>query len=137
MAATGTVGISRLVMYRRERSVMLAPRDRGIVLWTLRYGDEVREEKAYFAGLDSDKPETALMKLVARLIDERTTAWKPDMVDDPVQARLLELIAAKKKGRKRAAPKAKAEPPRPSNVVNIMDALRRSVAAEGKPIRKR
>src|SRR3546814_19693561 len=43
MAATGRVGISRLVLYRRERAVMLVPRDRGIVLWPLRYGDEVRE----------------------------------------------------------------------------------------------
>lgn len=38
MATTGTVGISRLVLYRRERAVMLTPRDLGIVVWTLRYG---------------------------------------------------------------------------------------------------
>src|SRR5690606_17463031 len=43
MKATNTVGISRLVLARRERAVMLVPRDKGIVLWTLRYGDEVRE----------------------------------------------------------------------------------------------
>jgi DNA end-binding protein Ku len=42
MAATKTVGIARLVLYRRERAVMLMPRAPGIVLWTLRYGDEVR-----------------------------------------------------------------------------------------------
>ena len=46
MAATDMVGISRLVLYRRERAVMLVPRDRGIVLWTLRYGDEVRDPDA-------------------------------------------------------------------------------------------
>ena len=45
MDATDTVGISRLVLYRRERAVMLEPRDKGIVLWTLRYGDEVRDER--------------------------------------------------------------------------------------------
>ena len=50
MAVTGTVGISRLVLYRRERAVMLEPRDRGIVVWTLRYGDEVRDPKLYFGG---------------------------------------------------------------------------------------
>ena len=48
MAATSTVGISRLVLYRREQAVMLEPRDKGIVLWTLRYGDEVRDRNNYF-----------------------------------------------------------------------------------------
>jgi len=48
MAATGTVGIARLVLGNREHAVMLEPRDRGIVVWTLRYGNEVREPKAYF-----------------------------------------------------------------------------------------
>jgi DNA end-binding protein Ku len=51
------------------------------------------------------------------------------MVEDPVQDRLLEIIAARKKGKKRPA-KAKEEPERPSNVVNIMDALRKSLAAD-------
>ena len=48
MELTGTVGVSRLVLYRRERAVMLEPRDRGIVLWTLRYGDEVRDFERIF-----------------------------------------------------------------------------------------
>ena len=42
MAATGSAAVSRLVLYRREHAVALMPRGRGIVLWTLRYGDEVR-----------------------------------------------------------------------------------------------
>ena len=49
MKATGTVGIARLVLYRRERAVMLQPRDAGIVVWTLRYGEEVRDAEEYFA----------------------------------------------------------------------------------------
>ena len=57
MKATKTVGISRVVLYRRERAVLLEPRDRGIVLWTLRYGDEVRDEKDYFADIKKAKPE--------------------------------------------------------------------------------
>ena len=103
MEATGQVGISRLVMYRRERAVMLEPRDRGIVLWTLRYGDEVRDRDAYFGDIKNDKVDSQLMPLVKTLIDERTKPWDPKMVDDPVQDRLLEIIAAKKKGKKRPA----------------------------------
>ena len=131
MAATGTVGISRLVLYRRERAVMLEPRGKGIVLWTLRYGDEVRDEKDYFAGLKEAKPESKALSLVKTLIRERTRAWDPKMADDPVQDRLLDIIAAKKKGRKRPA-KKQAPPPTAGNVVNIMDALRRTIKAEGK-----
>ena len=51
------------------------------------------------------------------------------MVTDPVQDRLLDIIAAKKKGRKRPA-KAKAAPKSEGNVVSIMDALKKSIAAE-------
>jgi DNA end-binding protein Ku len=130
MEATGTVGISRLVLYRRERAVMLEPRDRGIVLWTLRYGDEVRDPGPYFASIKTEKLEPRLFALVSKLIDQRTVPWDPKMLGDPVQDRLLELIAAKKKGKRPV--KTKTQPDRPTNVVNIMDALRKSLAVEGK-----
>lgn len=132
MAATQTVGISRLVMYRRERAVMLEPRGKGIVLWTLRYGDEVRSEADYFGALKDGKPDAKLMTLMKTLIEERTRPWEPSMVDDPVQDRLLEIIAAKKKGKKRVARTPAAAEPAPSNVINIMDALRRSIGSETK-----
>jgi DNA end-binding protein Ku len=132
MASTGTVGISRLVMYRRERAVMLEPRGKGIVLWTLRYGDEVRNPDDYFSNIDQRELDPTLMSLVSKLINERTKPWTPEMTRDPVQERLLEIIASKKKGRPRRVA-AKAEPPSaPSNVVNIMDALRKSIGAETK-----
>ncbi|MEZ2131296.1 MULTISPECIES: Ku protein [unclassified Sinorhizobium] len=130
MEATGMVGIARLVLYRRERAVMLEPRGRGIVLWTLRYGEEVRGEEAYFSGIKSEKVDPGLMELVFKLIEERSKKWDPSMAADPVQDRLLEIIAAKQKGRKRPAKARAEEPAAPSNVVNIMDALRRSVSQE-------
>lgn len=131
MASTGTVGISRLVLYRRERAVMLEPRGKGIVLWTLHYGDEVREEQDYFSDLKQAKPDSKALALVRTLIEERIRAWSPEMADDPVQDRLLDIIAAKKKGRKRPA-KPKETRPTAGNVINIMDALRKSIKAEGK-----
>lgn len=132
MASTGMVGISRLVMYRRERAVMLEPRHKGIILWTLRYGDEIRDDGGYFGDIAEGKPDPKLMTLVTKLIHARTAAWNPKMVDDPVQDKLLDIIAAKKKGKKRLA-KAKTVAEEPvSNVINIMDALRRSIGAEGK-----
>jgi DNA end-binding protein Ku len=135
MQKTGTVAISRLVLYRRERAVMLEPRDRGIVLWTLRYGDELRDPKAYFGDVKPARPDAKLMSLVTRLIDERSKPWDPAMVGDPVQERLLDIIASKKKGKRRS--KAEPEPERATNVINIMDALRTSVGSEKKPSKGR
>jgi DNA end-binding protein Ku len=130
MAATDTVGISRLVLYRRERAVMLEPRGRGIVLWTLRYGDEVRDAAGYFAGVKPEKPEPKLLSLIKELIAQKTVAWDPALLGDPVQAQLLKLIAAKKQGRRPTRAKAPVE--KATNVVNIMDALRKSIAADEK-----
>lgn len=138
MTSTGTVGISRLVMYRRERAVMLEPRGNGIIVWTLRYGDEVRDDAEYFDGLRKSKPDSKLLTLVTKLIDERTKPWNSAMVDDPVQDRLLEIIASRKKGKKKAVQKKSvAASDQPSNVINIMDALRKSLSTERKTSKKR
>ena len=112
--------------------MILKPRDNGIVLWTLRFGDEVRDPGDYFASIRDLKPEPELMGLIGDLIKSRKKAWSPEMVADPVQAKLIDIIEAKKKGAKKAKAKPSAEPEPPSNVINIMDALRRSVAAAKK-----
>ncbi len=74
------------------------------------------------------------MRLIGDLIKSRKKDWSPEMVADPVQAQLLDIIAAKKKGAKKvkAKPKAEVETEAPSNVINIMDALKRSVAGAKK-----
>jgi DNA end-binding protein Ku len=132
MVATETVGVARLVLYRRERAVMLEPRDKGIVLWTLRYGDEVRDPKSYFEDIKGGKPDSKLMSLVTKVIEERTQPWGREMVQDPVQDELLKIISAKKKGKKVTRPEPAELPPPPSNVINIMDALKKSIASEKK-----
>lgn len=130
MKATDTVGISRLVLYRRERAVLLEPRDNGIVLWTLRYGDEVRDSRDYFADIEGGKVDAKMMATVTALIKARSKPWSAAMVVDPVQKALKEIVASKKK---RGAPaKAKDAGQAPSNVINIMDALRKSIARDGK-----
>lgn len=132
MEATGTLGISRLVLSRRERAVMLAPSGKGIVLWTLRYGDEVRQPKEVFGDIADSKADPKLVRLVEQVIDERTDGWDPSMVCDPVQANLKTLIASKKKARGGTgrAKKTEEAAQAPDNVVNIMDALRKSISQE-------
>lgn len=133
MEAQDMVGISRLVLGRRERAVMLEPRGKGIVVWTLRYGDEVRDEHTYFASIGDEQADGEVLPLVRQLIKKQTAHWSPRMVADPVQDRLLKIIAAKKNALKptsKAKPAGKSSAAAPNNVVNIMDALRRSVAQE-------
>jgi DNA end-binding protein Ku len=134
MEAQKMVGISRLVISRRERAVMLEPRGRGIVLWTLRYGDEVRDQQTYFDAVKDEKPDADMSALVAKLIKKQTRHWDVSMVADPVQDTLLELIEQRKKKLKkpRKAKPAAEEESKPSNVINIMDALRKSVDAENR-----
>jgi DNA end-binding protein Ku len=139
MRTTGMVGISRVVLFRRERAVMLEACGKGILAWTLRFGDEVREADDHFDRVEREKPEAGLMRLIKKLIDERTKDWDPTMVEDPVQGKLLDLIEAKRKKRKPAKANAAPEPApeTPDNVVSIMDALRRSVEQEKKGTKKK
>ena len=133
MESQDMVGISRLVITRRERAVMLEPRGKGIVLWTLRYGDEVRDEETYFEGIGVETADSDMMPLIQQLIKKQTQHWNPKMVIDPVQDRLLDIIANKKKTLEKPSKtkaKAPASAPAPSNVINIMDVLKKSVAAE-------
>ena len=134
MAQSDVVGISRLVLGGRERAVMLQPWDKGIILWTLRFGDEVRDEDEYWKSVNADKPDAKMLSMDEKLIEELTTNCSASMVKDPVQDRLLELIEAKKKKKPVKAKKGKKEEPAetPSNVVSIMDALRKSLEAEKK-----
>jgi DNA end-binding protein Ku len=134
MAAEDMVGISRLVISRRERAVMIEPNGKGIVLWTLRYGDEVRDKAEYFAGARTDDVEDDMAPAVDQFIKQETGHWSASMVADPVQKQLLKMIELKKK--LQVPPKIKTKPtdkvaPRPE-VVNIMDALRKSMTAEAK-----
>ncbi|MHC2454041.1 DNA end-binding protein Ku [Rhizobium leguminosarum] len=131
MKSDKVVGISKLVMGRRERAVVLEPRDEGIVLWSLRFGDEVRPEEAYFEDID-EKADPDLVPLVQQLIKQKTARWSPDMVSDPIQDALLKLIEEKRKllKPKKAAKGQKEQAARASNVVNIMDALRKSLEAD-------
>jgi DNA end-binding protein Ku len=131
MASDKVVGVSKLVIGRRERAVVLEPRGEGIVLWTLRFGDEVRPEENYFEDIE-EEADPDLIPFVQQLIKQRTKHWTPEMASDPIQTSLLKLIEEKRKALKPAKKSAKGKPEAApaSNVVNIMDALKQSLAAE-------
>jgi len=127
MAVTGMVGIARLVLSNRERAVMLRPRDKGIILWTLRFGDEVRDPAEYF-----DKIEKAPAKPLAmmrKMMEKEAKPWDTKFASDLVEKRLQRLIKSRTKAAaKPAAKETKRQPV--GNVISITDALRASLEAE-------
>lgn len=129
MAQKDVAGLSRLVLYRRERAVLLEPRDRGLVLWTLRYADEVRDD-ADLPQPPEDKLPKDWTAMIGRLIEQRKAQWSADLVKDPVQQQLKAIIAAKAKAKPRPARKAPS-PERADNVIDIMEALKRSLKPKG------
>jgi DNA end-binding protein Ku len=124
MMKSNTRAISRLVLYHRERAVLLEPRDKGMVLWTLRYGDEVRDEAEYFNGVKG-KPDPKQKKRLAGLIAEHTKSWSPSLASDPVEQALRSMIEAKQKRVRRSTKKPAAA--KDGNVIDLMAVLKKSL----------
>ncbi|TIQ29244.1 MAG: Ku protein [Mesorhizobium sp.] len=128
MAAKKMAGLARIVLYQRERPVAIEPLGKGMVLTTLRYDDTVRQPETVFDDIEATKTDDEMIDLAKHIIDQKKTKFDASRFDDRYEDALLELIRAKKAGKK--APKAKA-PAKPSNVVNLFDALKKSLNAEG------
>jgi DNA end-binding protein Ku len=127
MADKKMAGLARVVLYSRERPVVIEPRGNGMVLTTLRYGDTVREPDTIFDEIGQTKTDKAMIDLAERIIDKQMAGFDPSEFEDPYENALRELVLAKKTGKK--APKAKPEP-KPSNVVNLFDALKKSLSSD-------
>ena len=126
MDAEGLVGLARVVLYRRERLLMLEPRGEGIAGTLLRYRNEVRDEDTYFDDIPDVKVPKDMLTLAKHILETKKAKFDPSKFEDRYETALKKLIAAKKAG-KEPPP---APSPQPSNVVNLMDALRRSVQSE-------
>ena len=116
------VGLARVVIYRREHLLLLAPRGKGLMATALRYKSEVRDEKAYFDGIKDIKVSPDMLKLAVQILESKRGRFDPAKFEDRYESALMQLIEAKRAGKK---PPVISEE-RPSNVINLMDALRRS-----------
>ncbi|WP_035706127.1 Ku protein [Niveispirillum irakense] len=132
MEETGQVGIGRIVLQKRERRCVLRPQGRGILLTSLRYPYEVREDKDAFASLDAKPAHPKGAKtLLEQAVKERTGSFDPSAFRDRYQAALLKLARSKEKpGARKARPISKTKQSRGDNVINLMDALKASIKAE-------
>lgn len=125
-------GLARVVVYRRERLLLLRPRGKGLLATTLRYKNEVRDEEDYFDDIPSTKVPADMLKLATHILETKKGKFDPAKFEDRYENALIALIKAKHAGKK----PPEASEAQPSNVINLMDALRRSAKAERKPERK-
>ena len=126
MRSKKVVGLGRVVLYRRERIIMLEPRGKGLVARTLRYAYEVRDADEIFEDIGDMKVGGEMLDLATHIIDRKLSSFDPSKFEDRYQNALVDLIKAK--GGHKAAPRTEA--PKPSNVINLMDALKKSIASE-------
>jgi DNA end-binding protein Ku len=122
----GMVAIAKVVFTSREHIIGLEARGKGMMGVTLRYPYEVRKEDDYFDEIPDEKVPKDMLDLAAHIVDTKRGKFDPKKFEDRYEDALKELLKKKQKGEKIEAPQDRP----PSNVVNLMDALRKSVEAE-------
>jgi DNA end-binding protein Ku len=124
---TNKVALGRVVLTSREHVIALEPRGKGLMGTLLRYRYEVRNENDYFDDIPAGKVTKDMLDLAKHIVQTKSGHFKPEKFEDHYEEALKELLAKKKAGQKITPVKEH----RPTNVVNLMDALRKSVEAGG------
>ena len=129
------VGIGQLAMRGQEYVVALKPCGRGLLIETLRYADEVNKSSGFFRDIGDHKPDPDLLDMASMLIERKVGEFDPKDFHNRYVDALHRLIEEKQKkqGEKIIEdPDAGAPPPKGSNVIDLMAALKKSLG-EGKP----
>lgn len=127
---TGKAGIGQIVLGGRERLACIQPCGKGMLMETLRYKEDLRGVQAYFAPITDIKADKGQIELAQRLIEQKVAEFQPDLFEDHYETAVRELIEQKRKGKRIITGKERERPT--AEVIDIMDALRRSIARDGK-----
>jgi DNA end-binding protein Ku len=123
------VAIGRVVLTSREHIIALEPLDHGLMGTLLRYPYEVRDEKEYFDEIQDVKVTKDMLDLAKHIVTQKTGEFEPEKFEDHYEEALVELINAKRNG-KTVGAKLR---PKGENVVDLMDALKKSIANDAQP----
>jgi DNA end-binding protein Ku len=127
------VAIGRVVLTNREHIVALEPLENGLMGTLLRYPYEVRDEKEYFDDIQDVKVTKDMLDLAKHIVNQKTSTFEPEKFEDHYEEALIDLIKAKRNGKTVSAkPRPKGE-----NVVDLMEALKKSIASEAPTKRKK
>ena len=129
------VGMGRVILSKRERPIIVEPLGNGLRGMTLRYAHEVRNEAEYFADIPQIELPDEMLRVAEHILETKTADFDPAFLKDRYRTVLVAMLRSKQA----ELPKTISAPPPGSseNVINLMDALKRSLAAErpvsGKP----
>ncbi|KRQ12639.1 Ku protein [Bradyrhizobium manausense] len=126
------VAIGRVVLTNREHIIALEPLDKGLMGTLLRYPYEVRDPKEYFDEIQEVRVTKDMLDLARHIVDQKAGSFEPDKFEDQYEKALVDLINQKRAG-KVIRP---TERPKGENVVDLMDALRKSVGREAAPAKE-
>lgn len=121
------VAIGRVVLTNREHIIALEPLESGLMGTLLRYPYEVRSESEYFDDIQDVKLTKDMLDLAKHIVEKKSGAFEPELFEDHYETALIDLINKKRSG---APIAAKATPKSGGNVINLMDALKKSLASE-------
>ena len=127
LSQAGRIALGRVVMHTRERLVALEPRDKGILVYTLRMANEVVPPKEAFADIPATKPDPRMVEIARKIIEQQEGDFEPGKFEDRYETALRELIRRKEKGEKLVT----AEPVEEDNVIDLMAALKKSLKHKG------
>jgi DNA end-binding protein Ku len=127
MAGAGRVALGRVVMHTRERLMAVEARGKGLIAYSLRMRNEVIDADAAFRDIPKEKPDRRMIEIAEKIIEQQEGPFAPDEFKDRYETALRKLIKQKERGEKIVA----VEPPEESNVIDLMEALKRSL--KGKP----
>jgi DNA end-binding protein Ku len=125
MKGKDVVALGRIVLARRERVIALEPFGKGLLGTTLRYPYEVRDADSSFDDIADVKVSGEMLKLAEHILETKRAEFDPAQFEDQYENAVVDLLQKKQAGFK--PPKGKERPAAP-NVVNLMDALRQSIA---------
>jgi DNA end-binding protein Ku len=129
MRGNDMVALGRVVLAKRERVVMLQPWEKGLVATTLHYPYEIRDAKEYFDDIPDVRVEPDMLKLAQHILQSKTTDFDPLQFVDTYEEAVVAMLKRKQAGLPVARERVM---PRPQKAVNLMEALRLSLAQERK-----
>jgi DNA end-binding protein Ku len=124
MKDKGRVALARIVFANREHILAIEPWGKGLLGTTLRYDYEVRDESPFFKGIPSPRVAKDMVELAGDILDRKAGHFDAGKFKDEYELALRKLVKRKAAGHTIERPEA---PERPSNVINLMDALRESL----------
>ncbi|MBL0948384.1 Ku protein [Brevundimonas sp.] len=133
LRAAKKIALGQLSVRGHEKLVALKPCGKGLLLETLRYGDEVRQGQSFFKGIGTDKPEKALIDLASSLIEQRTAPFDASEFHDRYVDALKKLVEKKARAKGKKVLEDVEEPAAATggNVIDLMAALKKSVGDSG------